>query len=133
MNMAPTLPTACGSLPPEGAAAPADRQSQIRGPGWSGSEVPTLASSAPGLVFYTTGRLTSEMVIKSAQMGVPIVVSRSGITQMGHQIAQSVGLCAIGRATNKRFVCYTHPQRLKLEPGLLSRSEAGQEPRRDTV
>ena len=133
MNMAPRLPTACGSLPPEGAAAPADRQSQIRGPGWSGSEVPTLTSSASGLVFYTTGRLTSEMIIKSAQMGVPIVVSRSGITQMGHQIAQSVGLCAIGRATNKRFVCYTHPQRLKLEPGLLSRSEAGQEPRRDTV
>jgi FdhD protein len=69
-----------------------------------------------GLVFYTTGRLTSEMVIKSAQMGVPIVVSRSGITQMGHQIAQAVGLCAIGRATNKRFVCYASPERLKFEP-----------------
>ena len=74
-------------------------------------------------VFYTTGRLTSEMVIKSAQMGVPIVVSRSGITQMGHQVAQAVGLCAIGRATNKRFVCYTSPQRLVLQPGL-----AGQAP-----
>lgn len=69
-------------------------------------------------VFYTTGRLTSEMVIKSAQMGVPIVVSRSGITQMGHQVAQSVGLCAIGRATNKRFVCYANPQRLTLQPEL---------------
>ena len=69
-------------------------------------------------IFYTTGRLTSEMVIKSAQMGVPIVVSRSGITQMGHQVAQAVGLCAIGRATNKRFVCYTSTQRLTLEPGL---------------
>ena len=69
-------------------------------------------------VFYTTGRLTSEMVIKSAQMGVPIVVSRSGITQMGHQVAQSVGLCTVGRATNKRFVCYTSTQRLVLEPGL---------------
>jgi len=74
-------------------------------------------------VFYTTGRLTSEMVIKSAQMGVPIVVSRSGITQMGHQVAQSVGLCAIGRATNKRFVCYASPQRLQLEPGLVVRPE----------
>jgi FdhD protein len=63
-------------------------------------------------VFYTTGRLTSEMVIKSAQMGVPLVVSRSGITQMGQQIAERVGLCAIGRATNTRFLCYTHPQRL---------------------
>ena len=70
------------------------------------------------LAFYTTGRLTSEMVIKSAQMGVPIVVSRSGITQMGHQVAQSVGLCAIGRATNKRFVCYTSPHRLLLQPSL---------------
>ena len=69
-------------------------------------------------VFYTTGRLTSEMVIKSAQMGVPMVVSRSGITQMGHQVAQGVGLCAIGRATHKRFICYTNPRRLVLEPGL---------------
>ncbi len=69
-------------------------------------------------VFYTTGRLTSEMVIKSAQMGVPIVVSRSGITQMGYQVAQTVDLCAIGRATHKRFICYTSAQRLALEPGL---------------
>lgn len=58
-------------------------------------------------VFYTTGRLTSEMIIKSAQMGVPIVVSRSGITQMGLEIAQLIGLCSIGRASNKRFVCYS--------------------------
>jgi FdhD protein len=71
-------------------------------------------------VFYTTGRLTSEMVIKSAQMGVAIVVSRSGITQMGHQVAQAVGLCAIGRAANRRFVCYTHPQRLALQPALAA-------------
>ena len=69
-------------------------------------------------VFYTTGRLTSEMVIKSAQMGVPIVVSRSGITQMGHEVAIRVGLCAIGRATNRRFVCYAGAQRLVLQPGL---------------
>lgn len=75
-------------------------------------------------VFYTTGRLTSEMVIKSAQMGVPIVVSRSGITQMGHQVAQSVGLCAIGRATNKRFVCYTSSQRLVLQPDLAVQPHA---------
>ena len=74
-----------------------------------------------GKIFYTTGRLTSEMIIKSAQMGVPVVVSRSGITQMGHQVAQLVGLCAIGRATNKRFLCYSHAERLKLEPGLVVR------------
>jgi FdhD protein len=69
-------------------------------------------------VFYTTGRLTSEMVIKSAQMGVPVVVSRSGITQMGLQIAQRVGLCAIGRATHKRFLCFSAPQRLIAQPEL---------------
>jgi FdhD protein len=69
-------------------------------------------------VFYTTGRLTSEMVIKSAQMGVPIVVSRSGITQMGLDVAQRLGLCAIGRATNKRFLCYSGVERLALQPEL---------------
>jgi FdhD protein len=69
-------------------------------------------------VFYTTGRLTSEMVIKSAQMGVPIVVSRSGITQMGHEVAQRIGLCTVGRATNKRFLCYTGADRLQMQPEL---------------
>jgi FdhD protein len=87
--------------------------------GWmwmhAGSAVPS--AQAP-LVFYTTGRLTSEMVIKSAQMGVAIVVSRSGITQMGHQIAQRLDLCAIGRATNRHFLCYSAAQRLLLQPGL---------------
>ena len=67
-------------------------------------------------VFYTTGRLTSEMVIKSAQMGVPIAVSRSGITQMGLDVARRVGLCAIGRATNKRFLCFSAPERLIWQP-----------------
>ncbi|MBW8463791.1 formate dehydrogenase accessory sulfurtransferase FdhD [Acidovorax sp.] len=80
------------------------------------------ASAAPmsgtDKVFYTTGRLTSEMVIKSAQMGVPIVVSRSGMTQMGHAVAQQLGLCAIGRATNRRFVCYSGAHRLVLQPEL---------------
>jgi FdhD protein len=46
------------------------------------------------------------------------VVSRSGITQMGHQIAQQLDLCTIGRATNRRFLCYTAPQRLALQPEL---------------
>ncbi|MEO8248163.1 MAG: formate dehydrogenase accessory sulfurtransferase FdhD [Burkholderiales bacterium] len=71
-------------------------------------------------VFYTTGRLTSEMIIKSAQMNVPIVVSRSGITQMGHEIAERLGLCAIGRATNRRFLCYSTPERLLLQPELAN-------------
>ena len=69
-------------------------------------------------VFYTTGRLTSEMIIKAAQMGIPIVVSRSGITEMGLQVAQRIGLCAIGRATNKHFLCFSAPHRLQLQPSL---------------
>ena len=69
-------------------------------------------------IFYTTGRLTSEMVIKSAQMGVPIVVSRSGITQMGWQLAERLGLCAIGRAMNRRFLCYSAPRRLRWQTEL---------------
>jgi FdhD protein len=82
-----------------------------------------LANADPAaFVFYTTGRLTSEMVIKSAQMGVPIVVSRSGITQMGHEIAQRLGLCAIGRATNRHFLCYSAPERLVLQPELAGRT-----------
>jgi FdhD protein len=69
-------------------------------------------------VFYTTGRLTSEMVIKSAQMGVPVVVSRSGITQMGLDVAKRLGLCTIGRATHKRFLCFSAPERLVWQPDL---------------
>ena len=85
-----------------------------------------FAHQRDGLVFYTTGRLTSEMVIKSAQMGVPVVLSRSGITEMGLEVARKVGLCAVGRATNKRFLCYSHPQRLVLDaiPAELSASPA---------
>ena len=64
-------------------------------------------------VFYTTGRLTSEMVLKSAQMGVAVVVSRSGITQMGYDLAEQLGVCTIGRATNKHFICYTAAHRLQ--------------------
>lgn len=79
---------------------------------------PRVPVSGADKVFYTTGRLTSEMVIKSAQMGVPIVVSRSGMTQMGHAVAQQLGLCAIGRATNRRFVCYSGVDRLVLQPEL---------------
>ena len=66
-------------------------------------------------LLYTTGRLTSEMVIKTAKMGIPVLVSRSGITQMGLDVAQQVGLCAIGRATNKRFLCYANAQRLIMD------------------
>ncbi len=86
--------------------------------GWMAMQgISTLAKPIENepYVFYTTGRLTSEMVIKSAQMGISIVVSRSGITQMGYDIAQQLGLCTIGRAVNKHFVGYTGLQRLTLE------------------
>ena len=62
-------------------------------------------------IFYTTGRLTSEMVIKAAQMGIPFLVSRSGLTQMGYEIANKVGLTMIGRAVNKRYLLFTGTER----------------------
>ena len=67
-------------------------------------------------VFYTTGRLTSEMVIKSAQMGVPIIVSRSGVTQMGLELAQRLKLALFGRATNRHFICYCGFERFDSQP-----------------
>ena len=66
--------------------------------------------------FYTTGRLTSEMVIKSAQLGVPIVVSRNGITEMGHALAERLGIALFGRAMNRHFLCYSGQQRFDAEP-----------------
>lgn len=85
--------------------------------GWMWLQDPQ-AMAGEDKVFYTTGRLTSEMVIKSAQMGVPIVISRSGITQMGHEVATRIGLCTVGRATNRHFLCYSGADRLRLQPEL---------------
>jgi FdhD protein len=67
-------------------------------------------------IFYTTGRLTSEMVIKAAQMGIPFLVSRSGLTQMGHEIAEKVGMTMIGRATGKHFLLFTGADRFRSAP-----------------
>jgi len=64
-------------------------------------------------IFYTTGRLTSEMVIKAAQMGIPFLVSRSGLTQMGHDIARKVGMTMIGRATNRHYLLFTGAERFR--------------------
>jgi FdhD protein len=64
-------------------------------------------------IFYTTGRLTSEMVIKAAQMGIPFLVSRSGLTQMGYRIAEQVGMTMIGRATNKHYLLFTGAERFR--------------------
>ena len=64
-------------------------------------------------VFYTTGRLTSEMVIKCAQMRIPFLVSRSGLTQMGHEIARKVGITMLGRASGKHYLVLSGRERLK--------------------
>jgi FdhD protein len=58
-------------------------------------------------IFYTTGRLTSEMVIKCAQMQIPFLVSRSGLTQMGWNIATKIGITMLGRAVNKHYLLFT--------------------------
>nr|WP_096740480.1 formate dehydrogenase accessory sulfurtransferase FdhD [Phaeobacter porticola] len=63
-------------------------------------------------ILYTTGRLTSEMVIKTAMMGIPVLVSRSGFTAWGVEIAREVGLTLIGRMRGKRFICLSGEDRL---------------------
>ncbi|MGJ8603457.1 MAG: formate dehydrogenase accessory sulfurtransferase FdhD [Marivita sp.] len=63
-------------------------------------------------MLYTTGRLTSEMVIKTALMGIPVLASRSGFTAWGVEIARQVGLTCIGRMRGKRFVCLSGEDRL---------------------
>jgi FdhD protein len=68
-------------------------------------------------IFYTTGRLTSEMVIKAAQMAIPFLVSRSGLTQMGHAIAQRTGITMLGRATGRHYLLFTGKQRFAKSAG----------------
>ena len=70
-------------------------------------------------VFYTTGRLTSEMVIKGAQMGIPFLLSRSGTTQMGHMVAGKVGMTLLARCTGKHFLALSGAERIDFEPQLL--------------
>jgi len=62
-------------------------------------------------IFYTTGRLTSEMVIKCAQMGIAVLVSRSGLTGMGHAIAQKTGMTLIGRCQGRHYLLFTGAER----------------------
>lgn len=68
--------------------------------------------SAQGKILYTTGRLTSEMVIKTAMMGISVLASRSGFTAWGVEIAQQLGLTLIGRMRGQRFVCLSGEARL---------------------
>ncbi|WP_078456296.1 formate dehydrogenase accessory sulfurtransferase FdhD [Solemya velum gill symbiont] len=65
--------------------------------------------------FYTTGRLTSEMVIKVAQMGIPVVLSRSGVTQKGLELAQTIGVALISRAKGKHFLAYHGAERIQFD------------------
>lgn len=67
-------------------------------------------------VFYTTGRLTSEMVIKTAQMGIPFLVSRSGLTQMGYDLARRTGMTMIGRAQGRHYLLFTGAERFVRSP-----------------
>ncbi len=68
--------------------------------------------SPAGKMFYTTGRLTSEMVIKTVQMGIPILISRSGFTAWGVDLARQAGLTLIGRAKGKRFIALAGAERI---------------------
>jgi FdhD protein len=74
-------------------------------------------------IFYTTGRLTSEMVIKAAQMQIPVLVSRSGLTKMGHEVATQVGITMIGRAVNKHYLLFTGDHRLVKQASLAQVAE----------
>lgn len=86
--------------------------------GWMLSE----GVSAADKILYTTGRLTSEMVIKTAMMGIPVLASRSGFTAWGVEIANQIGLTLIGRMKGQRFVCLSGEERLirDADPALIA-------------
>ncbi len=73
--------------------------------------------SSEGKIFYTTGRLTSEMVIKTVQMGIPVLVSRSGFTAWGVDLARKAGLTLIGRARGRRFLALAGDHRIVFDAG----------------
>ena len=80
---------------------------------------------ASGKIFYTTGRLTSEMVIKTVQMGIPILISRSGFTAWGVELARQANLTLIGRARGRRFVALAGAERIVYD---ADPADAGDEP-----
>lgn len=94
--------------------------------GWMLSEKVT----AENKILYTTGRLTSEMVIKTAMMGIPVLASRSGFTAWGVEIARQVGLTLIGRMRGKRFVCLAGEARLQRDADPASVVEESHRSRR---
>ena len=86
--------------------------------------------AAEDKILYTTGRLTSEMVIKTALMGIPVLASRSGFTAWGAEIAQSVGLTLIGRLRGQRFVCLSGEDRLIRDADPSAQADDGKQHRR---
>jgi FdhD protein len=90
--------------------------------------------SAGDKIFYTTGRLTSEMVIKTVRMGIPILVSRSGFTAWGVELARKAGLTLIGRARGKRFVALAGEDRIVFDQDLAHvEEESGKHRRKAAV
>ena len=83
--------------------------------GWMWLQHGQPAIGGADTVFYTTGRLTSEMVVKAARMGVPIIVSRNGVTQSGHELAARLGMTLFGRAANRHFTCYSGFERVDFD------------------
>ncbi|GIL00114.1 MAG: sulfurtransferase FdhD [Alphaproteobacteria bacterium] len=81
-------------------------------------------------IFYTTGRLTSEMVIKAVLMGIPILVSRSGFTAWGVELARQAGLTLIGRARGKRFIALSGAERIEFDADAAQAAEEGARHRR---
>ncbi|MDJ1159606.1 formate dehydrogenase accessory sulfurtransferase FdhD [Chelatococcus sp. SYSU_G07232] len=81
-------------------------------------------------IFYTTGRLTSEMVIKTVRMGIPVLVSRSGFTAWGVELARKAGLTLIGRARGKRFVALSGVERIVFDQDLAYVEEEAMKHRR---
>ncbi|MFL5001857.1 MAG: formate dehydrogenase accessory sulfurtransferase FdhD, partial [Xanthobacteraceae bacterium] len=86
--------------------------------------------TAADKIFYTTGRLTSEMVIKTVRMGIPILVSRSGFTAWGVELARKAGLTLIGRARGQRFVALSGEDRIVFDQDLRLVAEEGAKHRR---
>lgn len=91
--------------------------------GWMLSE----GISADDKILYTTGRLTSEMVIKTAMMGIPVLASRSGFTAWGVEIAEQIGLTLVGRMKGRRFICLSGEDRLIRD---ADPSQIAEEPKR---
>ena len=97
--------------------------------GWMFKEKVTPADK----IFYTTGRLTSEMVIKTVRMGIPILISRSGFTAWGVELARKANLTLIGRARGKRFVALAGEDRIVFDQDLAGGEESAKHRRKAAV